>query len=75
MNTFAGTTGKTIPISMSAPTIIVNVIKGSVKAYTLLSGKRWKLPGEVLTYEGTICDARFQNAEEPPNASTIPGNR
>ena len=57
-----------MPISMSAPTIIVNVIKGSVKPIPLLSGKRWKLPGEkyLPTKEPFVTPA-FQNAaEEPP---------
>lgn len=51
--------------------------QGISKAYTLLSGKRWKLPGEkyLPTKEAFVTPA-FQNAaEEPPNASTIPGNR
>ena len=66
-----------MPISMSAPTIIVNVIKGSVKPIPLLSGKRWKLPGEkyLPTKEPFVTPAfqkccggateRFDNTWEP----------
>ena len=56
---------ETISTSTYVPTIIVNAIKGSVKPIPLLSGKRWKLPGEkyLPTKEPFVTPA-FQNAAE-----------
>lgn len=49
-----------MPISDVAPDDHCQRYQGISKPIPLLSGKRWKLTrGEVLTYEGTICDARF----------------